>query len=131
MLKRYDTPIEPGNPRRTEAWALMQAAVRMKRAQDSGDVEEMRMTARLNWRLWTILQADLLEPTSPVPAEIRSNMLSLAAFVDKQTVAFLAENNPSLLNSMISVNREISRGLSETDEATTAPASQPETRSEA
>lgn len=116
LLKHYDTPIEAGNPRRTEAWALLQAAVRLKKAMDSGDVETVRSAARLNWRLWTILQADLLEPTCPVPTEIRGNMLSLAAFVDKQTVRFLAEGDTSLLDSLIAINREISRGLSAADE---------------
>ena len=117
LLKHYGTPIEAGNPQRTEAWALLQAAVRIKTAQTSGDADALRAAVRLNWRLWTILQADLLEPTSPVPTEIRANMLSLAAFVDKQTVRFLSEGETSLLDSLISINREISRGLSSAGES--------------
>ena len=67
LLKSYNTAIQPGNPRRTEAWAFLQAAVRMKVAQESGNVDEMRAALRLNWRLWTIIQSDLLEPDCAVP----------------------------------------------------------------
>lgn len=117
LLKNYNTAIQPGDPRKTEAWALMQAAVRMKLAQDSGDFEQMRVALRLNWRLWTILQSDLLEPDCPVPPDLRANMLSLSNFVDRQAVAFMANPEARLLDSLISINREISAGLSSADEA--------------
>lgn len=117
LLKNYNTVIQPGDPRKTEAWALMQAAVRMKLAQDSGDFDQMRSALRLNWRLWTILQSDLLEPDCPVPPELRANMLSLSNFVDRQVVAFMANPEARLLDSLISINREISAGLSSADKA--------------
>ncbi|AMW33851.1 flagellar protein FlaF [Haematospirillum jordaniae] len=112
--------IQPGDPRKTEAWALMQAAVRMKLAQDSGDFDQMRTALRLNWRLWTILQSDLLEPDCPVPPDLRANMLSLSNFVDRQAVAFMANPDARLLDTLISINREISAGLSTTDESSSA-----------
>ena len=84
LSKTYSLPPQPGNPRATEAWALTQAALRMKAAQASAIVGELQAAARLNWRLWTILQSELLDPESPVPSEIRVNMLTLAGFVDRQ-----------------------------------------------
>ncbi|NKD87942.1 flagellar biosynthesis regulator FlaF [Haematospirillum sp. 15-248] len=118
--------IQPGDPRKTEAWALMQAAVRMKLAQDSDDFDQMRTALRLNWRLWTILQSDLLEPDCPVPPELRANMLSLSNFVDRQAVAFMANPDARLLDTLISINREISAGLSTTDESGSASGDTPE-----
>ena len=112
LLKSYSTAIQPGNPRRTEAWALLQAAVRMKVAQESGNVDEMRAALRLNWRLWTIIQSDLLDSECTMPSDLRSGVLSLSNFVDKQSVAFLAKPEVHLLSALISINRELSAGLS-------------------
>jgi flagellar protein FlaF len=89
----------------------MQAALRLKSAQDSADGEQMRAAARLNWRLWTIIQAELLDPECTVPADIRGNVLSLARFIDQHTVAFISDPQPEKLNVLISIDRELSAGL--------------------
>ena len=117
LSKNYSLPPQPGNPRATEAWALTQAALRMKAAQATANAAEMQAAVRLNWRLWTILQSDLLDPESPVPAEIRVNMLTLAAFVDRQSVDFLGDPQPHKLDGLISINRELAGGLFSTPEA--------------
>ena len=111
LEKSYDTAPQPGNPRATEAWALSQSALRMKAGQVSGHREEILAAARLNWRLWTILQSALLEPECSVPAHVRNNMLSLARFVDKQTVEVFSEPRPDKLDILISINRELAAGL--------------------
>jgi flagellar protein FlaF len=110
-LSSYNRVPEPGSPRNTEAWALTQAALRMKTAQESKNVDEMVVAIRLNWRLWTIFQADLLEPDCPVPEEIRVNVLTLANFVDRHTVNFLGAPQPEMLNSLININRQLAAGL--------------------
>lgn len=71
----------------------------------------MRDAARLNWRLWTIIQSELLDPASPVPLDIRNNVLSLARFVDAQTVDFLGDPAPAKLDVLIAINRELAAGL--------------------
>jgi flagellar protein FlaF len=71
----------------------------------------MLAAARLNWRLWTIIQSDLLDPHSAVPIEVRSNVLSLARFVDTRTLAFLSDPRPEMLDVLISINREMAGGL--------------------
>ena len=48
----------------------------------------------------------------PFPVDLRSSILSLSNFVDKQSVAFLAKPEAHLLNALISINRELSSGLS-------------------
>lgn len=108
----YSPVPQGGNPRQSEAWALVESARRMKEAQaDSGDKAALLGAARLNWRLWTLFQASLALPESVVPDEVRNNMLSLANFVDRHTVGFLADPKPEKLDVLIRINREIASGL--------------------
>ncbi len=101
-----------GAPRETEGRALLEAARRLSEAQQNPeDRNGLREAARLNWRLWTIFQAELSAPECPVPQEIRVNMLNLCNFVDRRTVAVLAEAKPQLLDVLINVNRQIAAGL--------------------
>ncbi|MCW8863085.1 MAG: flagellar biosynthesis regulator FlaF [Rhodospirillales bacterium] len=94
-----------------EAWGLTQAAMHLKNGLESNDVDQMRAAARLNWRLWTIFQADLLSHECTVPTEIRGNVLSLADFVDKRTVEFLANPQAEKLQVLININRELAMGM--------------------
>jgi flagellar protein FlaF len=71
----------------------------------------MLEAVRVNWRLWTILQAELLDPECQLPDELRSNVLSLAQFIDKHTVGIIAEPKPEKLDVLIAINRELAGGL--------------------
>lgn len=71
----------------------------------------MLAAVRLNWRLWTIIQAELLSPDCPLPPDLRRNALSLANFVDKHTVAFIADPRPVKMGILIDINRELAAGL--------------------
>ena len=106
----YQRPT-PSSPRETEGRALLESARRLSDAQKSGDNDQILTNARLNWRLWTIFQAELTAPDCPVPAEIRQNMLNLCNFVDKRTVEILAEPKPELLTVLININRNVAAGL--------------------
>ncbi len=106
------TRTKGGNPRESEGRALLEAAHRMSAAQKGADnPEALRTAARLNWRLWTIFQAEISKPDSPMPAEIRTNMLNLCNFIDKRMVDILADPKPQLLDVLINVNRQIAAGL--------------------
>ncbi|OAN45409.1 hypothetical protein A6A05_04585 [Magnetospirillum moscoviense] len=74
---------------------------------------------RLNWRLWTIFQAELTSPNTEVPMDLRMNMLSLCNFVDKTTVDIIADPVPAKAEILITINRNIAAGLF------TTPADQP------
>lgn len=109
---KYRSIPAGGNPRETEAWALTETARRMTMAQsDSVDIEEFLAAVRLNWRLWTIFQADLSTPDCEVPLEIRQNMLSLANYVDKRSVEIISSRNRDLASSLININRQLAGGL--------------------
>ncbi len=119
----YSRLPAPGQPTYTEAWALVEAARRMAAALESGplDAFEVRKTLRdalrLNWRLWTIFQSELSAEESPVPLEIRQNMLSLCNFVDSHTVQTMAEPTPEKVAILIEMNRNIATGLLESLQA--------------
>ena len=98
-------------PQQAEAWALTTAARRLSDAKQSGDAETLLGAVRLNWRLWTIFQANLSNPDCGVPQEIRANLLSLANFVDKRSVALLVDADPAKLDVLININRQIAAGL--------------------
>lgn len=121
----YDTTPAPGNPTMTEAWALTQAALSLKSAREGEAVDEMCAAVRLNWRLWTIFQADLLAPNCPLPLEIRNNVLSLADFIDKHSINFMTNPVASEIDVLININREIAGGLYDSAKVTQANASDP------
>lgn len=118
QFKKYDKAPNAGEPARTEAWALLEAAKRLAVAITSGPEgeketkEERRQALRLNWRLWTIFQAELTrEGREDIPREILLNMLTLCKFVDKHTVGALVKPTPEALSTLIDINRNIALGL--------------------
>lgn len=118
------------NARDTEAQALLEAARKLDAVIGGGDEDAYRAALRQNWRLWTIIQADVSGEDSPLPDEIRQNILSLSVFIDKHTVGALAEPNGQKLRVLIDINRHIAGGLmanfdAEADDL--AEPSQPET----
>lgn len=136
-VKSYERVPAGGQPAQTEAWALLEAANRMAGAIVSGNPEDketkenMKTALRLNWRLWTIFQAELLDENCQVPDEIRVNMLTLCQFVDKQTVKILAGPTPEIMVPLIDINRNIAAGLMNLPERDAkaeepAPAQEPE-----
>jgi flagellar biosynthesis activator protein FlaF len=109
--------------RQTEARALLEAARRMSEAQDRpDDREEYRAALRLNWRLWTIIQSDIVSDENALPAEIKANIMSLSVFIDKHTVGALAGPDVAKMNVLIEINRNIASGLMATpDEEALSP----------
>lgn len=119
----YPSIPQGGNPRMTEAWALTEAARRMKDAQrEPFDAGALLEAVRLNWRLWTIFQAELTSPECQVPEAVRNNMLSLSNFVDKRSVDIIGDPQPAKVNILISINREIAAGLFSVPKEAAAPA---------
>ena len=101
-----------GQPRETEGRALLEAARQMAQTQaDPEDTNAIRDATRLNWRLWTIFQAELSAPDCPMPVEIRQNMLNLSNFIDQRMVEILATPKPELLDFLIIIYKQIASGL--------------------
>ena len=124
-----NVPSAAADPRQVEGWALTETAMRMKAAQrEPIDEAALLHAVRLNWRLWTIFQASLLEPECPLPPELRTGILGLSNFVDKHTSKIIAEPKPEMLDVLIKINRELAGGLLTTPPGAatkTAPAPAP------
>lgn len=110
----YGTVPQAGMPEYTEAWALIEAARRMAEAPTAEDPKAaMRDALRLNWRLWTIFQAELTAGTSKVPEEVRVNMLTLCKYIDQHTVGAIPFPTEQKMKVLIDINRNIANGLLE------------------
>ena len=108
----YGAVPQGGLPQYTEAWALIEAARRMAEATTAENANEaMRETLRLNWRLWTIFQAELSGEESTVPDEVRLNMLTLCKFVDLHTVDAIRKPTAEKIAVLVDINRNIAGGL--------------------
>ena len=117
QTKSYERVPEPGSPRETESWALIEAAKRMAAALTLGKesnlkaMEQRKSAVKLNWKLWTIFQAELTIEKSETAEEIRLNMLTLCKFVDKHTIGTLIEPTDEKILTLIDLNRNIALGL--------------------
>ena len=95
-----------------EAGQLTEAASRLFRTRARpNDMEEMDGALLFNLRLWNILVADMIEPDNPLPPEIKQNLYNLFLFVDKRTVEIVNSRRIEMMDALISINREIARGL--------------------
>lgn len=101
-----------GNPVQTLAWGLIQAAKRLDDAARYPDDKEGLLAAvRVNWKLWTIIQADILDDASPLPFEVRQSLLNLSNFIDKHTVGIITTPDAAKLDSLVEINKNIAAGL--------------------
>ncbi len=110
----YGTVPQGGMPQYTEAWALIEAARRMAEATLAEDSKTaMRDSLRLNWRLWTIFQAELTAGTSNVPDDVRMNMLTLCKYIDQHTVDAIPFPTEDKIKTLVEINRNIANGMLE------------------
>ena len=98
-----------------EASVLNQAALKLKECQESWDADDRdeRLDAALNFnqQIWSILQGELVKAENPLPRQIRQNLLTLSAFIDKRIFEIMAFPSPEKLNIVIDINRNIAAGL--------------------
>ena len=131
QISKYNRVPEAGQPAQTEAWALLETAKRLATAivhgnDDNKETKEARKDAlRLNWRLWTIFQAELTQDRPDLDPEIHHNMLTLCQFVDKHTVGALLKPTAEALSVLIDLNRNIASGLLDMPEDEPAEAGEP------
>ena len=101
------------SPRELEADLLLQAAARLQAVRDHWDDKRTELESALlhNRKLWSIFLTSVLEPDHPMPADIRQNIANLGLFVMKQTVTMLNDPQPTELDTLININRELAAGL--------------------
>jgi flagellar protein FlaF len=119
--QRYARAPQPGNPARTEAWALLESARLMEGAKTKPPAELLDALRR-NWRLWTIFQADLINVECTLPTEVRGNLIGLSNFIDRHTAQLLTKPDPAGVDVLVNINRQIGEGLLEGQRAAAAKA---------
>ena len=98
--------------REAEAMAFTKAARLLAEARKNpGDYGAYAAVLRFNQRLWTLIQADLVEKENKLPNHLKANLLSLSIFVDRQTLVALTEPKAEHLDSLCNINRNIAQGL--------------------
>ena len=103
------------SPRETEARVLTRGALMLRDCLDNWEAGERKKllgeALRYNQKIWSIFQANVAADDSPLPQELRFNLLKLSAFVDRQIFAVMARPSPDKIESIINVNMSIAAGL--------------------
>ena len=111
--------------RSLEASLLIKSAARLAAVQQNWDApgreEMLDESLRYNLRLWTVFQAEMANKDNPIPMEIKRNLLSLSAFIDRRTFETISYPDPAKLDILIAINRNIAAGLQPAPAAAAAP----------
>jgi flagellar protein FlaF len=98
-----------------EALVLSRAAQKLAEVQNNWNApdrdELLDEALRYNQRIWSIFQGELLKEDNPLPKELRADILSLSAFIDKRIFDVMALPDPTKLNVIININLNIAAGL--------------------
>lgn len=117
LLKAYQS-VEKNtiSGRETEARVLKEAALKLKWCQNNWDAPDRRPrldeALTYNQRVWSIIQAELLDESNMLPKQLRQNILSLSIFIDKRIFNVMAYPDPNKLTIIININLNIAAGLS-------------------
>jgi flagellar biosynthesis activator protein FlaF len=101
--------------REIEAAALNQAAMMLKECQKNWDAPGreavLHEVLKFNQVLWSIFQAELTQEDNPLPKDLKEDILSLSAFVDKRIFDIMAFPAPEKLTAIININMSLAFGL--------------------
>ena len=101
--------------REIEALVLTRAAEKLAEVRnhwDAPDRDELLDDAlRYNQRIWSIFQGELLKEDNPLPRQLRADILSLSAFIDRRIFEVMAFPDPEKLKVIININLNIAAGL--------------------
>ena len=113
--KAVDRATMPG--REIEAEVLTQAALKLKNCQTNWDNpdrnERLDEALKYNQLIWSVFQGDLVMEDNPLPKQLKHNLLSLSAFIDKRIFETMAYPSPEKLDVIIDINNNIAAGLRE------------------
>jgi flagellar protein FlaF len=104
---------EIASPRELEASLLLKAAARLQAVVDSWDQNRSDLDGALlfNRKLWTVFLGSAMNDDNPLPAAIRQNVANLGMYIMSQTIAATSDPKVEIINSLVSINRELALGL--------------------
>ena len=101
--------------RETEARVLTEAALKLKKCQESWNSPDndtnLDHALRYNQKIWSLFQGELEREDNPLPGKLKIDILRLAAFIDKRIFEVMAFPSPEKLNIIININQNIAAGL--------------------
>lgn len=103
----YAQTDKTGGSVRTLEGRAFATAARMLNDAAIGSHTDLRHALEYNLRLWTMVQASVTHPDSPLPQDIRGKLLSLSIFVDKATKDVCDSKNAAFVGAMVDVNRSL------------------------
>jgi len=109
-IKTTESPHETDAAVLEHAAQVLLAAQTLLVAKEMDNDEDFYRALNYNQRIWTVLQAFAIEENS-LPDQIKANLLSLSIFVDKQTFKAMSESDPTKLDVLININRQIAAGF--------------------
>lgn len=102
-----------GNPRDLEANLLSKSASNLQRIREDWTLADTELPSALkfNRKLWNVFLSSATRDENPLPAAIRQNIANLGLFVMNHTIKLEAKPEPSRLDVLININREVAAGL--------------------
>jgi flagellar protein FlaF len=101
--------------RELEALVLSRAALKLvdvKNNWNAPDRDELLDDAlKYNQRIWSLFQGELMKEDNPLPRQLRADILSLSAFIDRRIFEVMVSPDPEKLNVIININLNIAAGL--------------------
>ncbi|GFO53242.1 flagellar protein FlaF [Geomonas sp. Red276] len=101
--------------RELEASVLTKAGLMLKSCQENWDAPDRETklldAIKYNQRVWSFFQAELSEPSNPMPKKLREDILNLSLFLDKRLFEVMAYPDPAKLSIVIDINFNIAAGL--------------------
>lgn len=101
--------------RELEASVLARAGMMLKTVQENWDApnreEKLLDAIKFNQKVWSFFQAELSDPSNPLPKNLREDIINLSLFVDKRLFEILAFPEPGKLSLVIDINFNIASGL--------------------
>ncbi len=102
------------SPRGREGQLLIKSAKKLSNIRDNFETvsrDDINEALTYNRKLWTIFSTSVASANNPLPLPIKNNIASLAVFIFKHQLSFMAKPEPSKLDSLININRDIAGGL--------------------
>ncbi|MBA4394382.1 MAG: flagellar biosynthesis regulator FlhF [Desulfobacca sp.] len=104
--------------REIEAAALTNTAQRLiecqKRWDEEGHFQRLDEALRLNQKVWTVFQSEMVRADNPLPEDIKKNLLELSLFIDRQIIDTMCAPQSEKLDILINININLAAGLRNT-----------------
>jgi len=115
-LKAYESVDKTTmSGRDVEAAVLTKAALKLKECQNNWDAhdrdEKLEVALKFNQRIWSILQGELASEDNPLPTQLKVDLLTLSAFIDRRIFETMAYPTSDKLTVIININNNLAAGL--------------------